>query len=218
MTKFNKNNFNCYIDNFNNISSIPDPNIYDDFLHFLNECNIYNETIYLHTISYPNNSISENHKNVMRNFLKPTIYLQEKIENAFNNLQLKKYTYEIIHIRFGDDSIFKNIETFEIKKLNAIKYYLNNINKNRQYLILSDNNYLKKKIIANYPFIKTIFNPVYHTKEHNDNDSLKNTMIEFFLMSYSTNITSFSIYQHGSGFSKWCAETYNIPYTCKFLE
>jgi hypothetical protein len=52
-----------------------------------------------------------------------------------------------------------------------------------------------------------------HTLE-NDINSLKNTLIDFYLMSQSKQIISFSVYQHGSGFSKWCAVTYEIPYVC----
>ena len=44
-------------------------------------------------------------------------------------------------------------------------------------------------------------------------DNIKNNMIEFYIMSKSSSILSISLYEHGSGFSKWCAETWNIPYT-----
>jgi hypothetical protein len=37
-------------------------------------------------------------------------------------------------------------------------------------------------------------------------------------MTYSKYIYSFSVYDHGSGFSKWCATTYNIPYICYSLQ
>jgi hypothetical protein len=34
----------------------------------------------------------------------------------------------------------------------------------------------------------------------------------------SRSIYSISVYIHGSGFSFWCAKTYNIPYSCKYIE
>ena len=45
-----------------------------------------------------------------------------------------------------------------------------------------------------------------------DNDAVKNTMLEFYLMSFSNSILSMSVYGHMSGFSKYCAEIFNIPF------
>ena len=46
---------------------------------------------------------------------------------------------------------------------------------------------------------------------------LENTMLDFYLISKSKNVMSYSVYEHGSGFSKWCAFTYDIPYYCKYV-
>ena len=48
-------------------------------------------------------------------------------------------------------------------------------------------------------------------------NSVKNTLIDFYLMSFSKKFISFSTYPHGSGFSKWCSITYEIPYICYSL-
>jgi hypothetical protein len=42
-----------------------------------------------------------------------------------------------------------------------------------------------------------------------------NTMIDYYLMSYSNAIISLSTYGHVSGFSKYCAILNNIPFTFK---
>ena len=42
-------------------------------------------------------------------------------------------------------------------------------------------------------------------------------MIDFYLLSLSREIFAFSAYKHGSGFSYWCAKTYDIPYVCKYI-
>ena len=81
--------------------------------------------------------------------------------------------------------------------------------------------HLSKIILDKYTNtnIKTIFNEITHLGEGvvSSLSSIENTIIEFYLISLSNNIYSMSIYEHGSGFSKWCAETYNIPYICKFI-
>ena len=98
-------------------------------------------------------------------------------------------------------------------------YTKNNIKNNKfDLLLIADNEHIKKILVEKFPFIKITLNKIVHTRENNEEaEDLINTMIEFYLMSYSKEIHAFSIYEHGSGFSRWCAETYNIPYKCTFL-
>ena len=88
-------------------------------------------------------------------------------------------------------------------------------------MLLADNNYIKKIILNKYTntSIKTNFNEITHLGEGVilTTNAVENTMIEFYLISLSKSVFSMSIYKHGTGFSKWCAETYNIPYICKFI-
>ena len=69
--------------------------------------------------------------------------------------------------------------------------------------------------------IKTLFKEIIHLCESDthveNNEKIKNTLIEFYLMSFSKEIKSYSCYEHGSGFSYWCAKTFNIPYSCKYM-
>ena len=51
-----------------------------------------------------------------------------------------------------------------------------------------------------------------------EEEKVKNTLIDFYLLSQSKSIFSYSAYQHGSGFSYWCAKTFNIPYVCKYVQ
>ena len=50
-----------------------------------------------------------------------------------------------------------------------------------------------------------------------EEEKVKNTIIDFYLLSLSNSINSYSSYEHGSGFSYWCAKTYDIPYSCKYI-
>ena len=216
--KFNNTNCNPLIDSFNTINNNGNKNIYDKFICFINGCSIFDNSIYINAYTYPNNEISLDKKEKMKIILEPTNLLMENIENALSNLLFNKYCYETIHIRFGDEYIIDESTKINNSKLKQAFNCLNNLDKTKNFLLLSDSNNLKKMIISKYPFVKTIFNEIVHTKNEDvDIENLKNTMLDFYLMSYSTNITAFSVYKYGSGFSEWCAKTYDIPYVCKYL-
>ena len=86
----------------------------------------------------------------------------------------------------------------------------------QQYLLITDAVVLKKIIVSYFQNIKCIFFDISHTCE-NDDASIKNTLVEFYMMSHSKAIISMSVYPHGSGFSKWCSVVYSIPYVCYLL-
>ena len=92
-------------------------------------------------------------------------------------------------------------------------------NSSKHYLILADNNSIKQYIIEHFPFVKTFFKDITHFGEgvSLQKEKVKNTLLDFYLMTYAKKINCYSCYQHGSGFSKWCAITYNIPYIHKFI-
>jgi hypothetical protein len=79
---------------------------------------------------------------------------------------------------------------------------------------------IKKILTTKFSHIKTHFNKITHTGEgiQIDANKLKNTMIDFYLFSRAKNVYAFSVYKHGTGFSKWAAETYSVPYICRFLQ
>jgi hypothetical protein len=151
--------------------------------------------------------------------LKPNNYLNDKIISAMNCLNLNKNKFKVIHIRFEDDDNYKNIINRIAYILYIIKLVILQKDDNDIFLI-SNKNLIKYKLIQIIPNIKTIFHDTTHIayKEKNNDENIVNTLKEFHIMSNANYIYSFSPYQHGSGFSKWCAVTYNIPYICFFLE
>lgn len=183
----------------------------------------YNNNKFLYLTNHPNEiMITENNKKRIRELIKPTQYLMEIVETTMLNLGLIKNNFIIIHLRMYDESFYGNNCTIKNRHVNNIIEYINAIRQNSKdtiFMITSDN-IIKSLIINKIPYIKTIFHDITHIGENsktNDNN-LINTLKEFYIMSYSSYIYSFSVYQHGSGFSKWCAKTYNIPYICMLLE
>jgi hypothetical protein len=101
-------------------------------------------------------------------------------------------------------------------KIRLIACLMNQLHKNQHYLVIADNMFVKNLLIQEFPFLKCYFKDITHLGENSqlNRENIKNTLIDFYMMSYSNAIYSISCYDHGSGFSKWCAFTYNIPYFC----
>ena len=154
----------------------------------------------------------------MRYLLEPTPEIKNDIENILSKLSMKKKQYCVIHIRSGDKYLINN-SNIDISYYNKIIKEFKFMNRNHVYLLLSDNNKLKNILMKKFPFLKMIVNEITHFGEGVElqENSVKNTLIDFYLMSHAKFIISFSSYEHGSGFSKWCSETYNIPYKIKII-
>ena len=167
-----------------------------------------------------------NFKDEGREYIKsqllPNKNMVKYINDTFKMLNLQKNTYAVLHIRTGDQYLSKN-EVIDSKFINKINGLIDSIIvPGKKYLILSDNTILKT-YLANRPNFYVLLNKIEHLggeisikgQENNvikDNDAVKNTMLEFYLMSFSNSILSMSTYDHISGFSKYCAEIFNIPF------
>jgi hypothetical protein len=190
-------------------------------LHIITRPTYENGTIYIYVIAYPYNEIlAEPHKNYMRLCLEPTIEIKGYVNYMMSLLRLREKQYITIHIRSGDRFLIHGLDISE-SYLMRLKVELTQLLEHgKSYLLLSDNTPLKHILIKEYPQLKTLFTEVKHSGEGSvlTDHSLKATLLDFYLLASSTSIYSFSCYSHGTGFSKWTAETYNIPYLCKFIE
>lgn len=204
----------------NNIINYTYLDIDNQLLAIINKLSFYNNPIYLYLINHPNEKlISQIDKQKVQEILKPNTYITTLVNKAINNLNLTKHNFITIHIRTNDDC-FSNKTSIYNKQLNYIIQNIKLIYEKYKLdiFILSSDNRIKKNIIQFIPYVKCIFNDIGHTCDIQlDNEKIEHTLKEFYIMSYSKYIYSFSVYDHGSGFSKWCAITFNIPYKCFFL-
>jgi hypothetical protein len=145
--------------------------------------------------------------------IEPIPELIAQVNKVLANLNLQRHSFNVIHIRSGDKYLIENsvIDPAFIKKLMNVLYFLNN---NETYLLLTDSYKLKYVLMKLFPRLKMFFNEITHFGEgvELDDNKVKNTLIDFYVMASSKKIFSFSVYDHGTGFSRWCSETYNIPY------
>ena len=142
------------------------------------------------------------------------------IDDQLSLLKLAKQNFTVIHIRYGDNFLVGNINEIDKSHLEIMQNALDNLDTTQQYLLISDNINIKKIISQQYSFIKTIFNEITHTGEgvRIDMMKLRNTMTDFYLFSCANRVIAFSVYSHGSGFSKWATETYSVPYSWTYLK
>jgi hypothetical protein len=206
-------NTNFNDSNLHNLKIYYDYNNYvNGFISFCNSKHIYDGTLYILTNAYPITTISNDERNQVQYWIEPNNQLKNIVSNKLNEFNLTEKQYDIIHIRTGDTYLINNVEIDNNKLhyiLSIIQRYINN---KQKYILISDNNILNMYINKYENNIYTIINNKIHTGNSNMNDEdIQNTLVDFYIMSKSKSILSFSTYGHGSSFSKWCAEIYDIP-------
>jgi hypothetical protein len=172
---------------------------------------------YLFCNSYPIVNPTDTQRRIVASKIQPNEVLQEAIKNSMEKLGLQRGGYRVIHIRTGDRYLLNNAPLDK----NLVSKVVQTINKNitklspHKYLILSDNNELKKVLSTIYDKEKFIIqiNSITHLGEGavKDDESVKNTLVDFFLMAQSNAIISMSPYFHETSFSKYCGILFGIP-------
>jgi hypothetical protein len=151
----------------------------------------------------------------MKSMLIPNTFMQEYIDYTLNEMNLKRNTYATIHIRSGDQYL-TNSETMNDEFINKIKKYIDKlIVPNKKYLIISDSNILKVAL-KSYPNFYIVNRKIQHLGgqflKSEETNGIMNTLLDFYLMSYSNAIFAFCAYSHVTGFSKYCAIINKIPF------
>ncbi len=196
---------------------------YGKIIRYLNENrNIYDNALLMGCNSFPVwNTITHNARNYVKSKLTPNEDMNKYISSTLTELGLKEKEYGVIHIRCGDK--FMNSTNNEDPLLNNnIERILNviksNTNGSKKYILLSDSVVLKKKL-DNIPNIIVYLKKITHLGENfqKTDEGIKNTLLDFFIMSKANSILSISKYAWGSGFSEWCAVTYGIPFQKKLI-
>ena len=165
------------------------------------------------------NKYTEEGRNFVKSKLEPNNIMKEYIDHSLQELGLDKNGYGVIHIRTGDNHLVNN-EGFTKSFLEKLKIIINTcILPDLRYLIISDSNVLKN-MLKTYPNFYILIRDIEHLGgEHIKNtetNGIMNTLLDFYLMSYSNTIISLSVYGHVSGFSKYCSVIYGIPF--KFIK
>jgi len=146
---------------------------------------------------------------ILQNILKPTNYLNDKINLLKQQYELNEYS--VIHIRAGDDNMNTEIDS---KIIGNIENIITKINIQKKILVVSDSNYIKKYLYKKYKF-KMIESEIIHlgylNSSNNIEKSIESTLIDFFLICGANKIYSLSVYDWNSGFSTMASRLFDIP-------
>ncbi len=186
---------------------------YSEFINLLNTLDV--ENYYMQCNSFPAwTNISLFDKQIIRSKILPTYEMKEYINNTLVNLGMQNSLFGIIHIRTGDDFLVNRKELDYNKLSNIINTLRKVIIKNKKYIIISDNNILKSYIKKLFNNVNCYIFPITHLGEDSKqtDESLKNTMLDFFIIGYSKFVIGISFYSWGSGFSEWSSAMHNVPY------
>lgn len=228
---FNNNNFSAYniINNY-----ILDPkkdkkHIMSDFVDYVTKGYCHYGNTFVFCNSFPRHqTISEKNKEYMRTMLEPVDEIKDLIKNTLHEMQLTPKNYIVIHVRAGDDYLKSETTAFNNDYIhNLVRHIQLDIHRSKQasssnmnnYLLMADNNRIKTILHEYFPHFKMVLKPITHFGEGVilEEEKVKNTLLDFYLLSLARAILSFSHYEHGSGFSYWCAKTFDIPYRCKYI-
>ncbi len=164
--------------------------------------------------------ITNSCKLFIKNMLKPKPEFQMYLDNIIDNLPNKEYN--IFHIRLGDNFLIKNNNcTINFEEF-INKLISNNAINPTKDIIITDNSQLKK-------YIKTrndLYTPdtnIKHIGVDTNLETIRDTLIELFIMQNAEQIKTFSIYDWISGFVVWISKIYDIPLIsmkkkCSYLE
>jgi hypothetical protein len=210
--------------NFDNNNTILISSALQDFINYLNKLPITDNSVFSYNVFCPYESIIPSFRNYMRFLLEPNYEMRSYINNTITSMEFEKGSYKLIHVRSGDKYLkneSKLFDTIYISKLIIEIQSILNINNNKQtkYLLIADNNEIKYLLCAKFAQFKTIYTDITHLGEGVtlEKEQVKNTLLDFYLISNAMSIHSFTGYIHGTGFSYWCSLIYDIPYTCKYI-
>lgn len=209
---------------YNDIKLVGINNIFEQDLSEIIQCinETKGEVCYLcTTINFEQNvSLLSIYKQsiIVKNLL-PSIEITENINKIYSKCGIKSNEYGIIQIRGGDNFlVHKQFEQYYMTTFVQfiLKKLRNHKINSKKYIIISDNDYLKKYIKISNPNFIVINNgilPVHLAFGSMDDSNVMWTIIDFFLLACSSEVISFSRYMHGSGFSKWGSFIFSRPFT-----
>jgi len=193
-------------------SVIKNKNDYFQRISYLNQ--LSREKIYLHDNSFPLKPMNKNIIYAVLKQIQPTDVLIQSIHHYLEDLKLEKNHFIVIHLRIGDN-ILLDKQSVSLYVLNKIISTLKTLlNPTKQYLLIGDNTTIKQIIHSYFPFVYFKKSKIIHLgmSQVKDKDAVLDTLTEFFLMTHSREIISFSTYSHRTSFGEVASLLFNKPF------
>jgi hypothetical protein len=166
--------------------------------------------------------VLETEKALIRSRLQPSAELETYIASSLTQLGVSG-PYSVLHVRMDDAVCFPHAVGSSQATLNdqlmtdLVATVRSKVDANKTYILISTNTAVKDALTGGN--IHSIPTAVCHIGQNQDptDEQLRDTLLDFFLMSRAAEIAGFSTYKR-TGFSLECATIYNVPYTFTWVE
>lgn len=166
--------------------------------------------------------VLESEKALIRSKLQPSPELETYIASSLTQFGVTG-NYSVIHVRLDDAICFPHAVGSSQATLNdqlmtdLVTTVRSKVDANKTYILISTNTAVKDALTGGN--IVSIPTAVCHIGQNQNptDEQLRDTLLDFFLMSRASDILGFSTYGR-TGFSLECSTIYNIPYSFTWIE
>lgn len=155
--------------------------------------------------------ITDDCKEFIKDILTPNDIFQQYI---FEKNILQNKSYNIFHFRLGDNELVRNNINNNFEKYTLyLDKEINNNELQQNNILLSDSYMFKQYIKQNFNYSNLFMfdTNIGHLGYHTDENKLKDTLFEFFILTKANKINTYSVHSWTSGFVTICNNIYDIP-------
>jgi len=159
---------------------------------------------------FTNNHLIEPITKECKDFIKNILLPKDEFANYIHNfLQSENInlSYNILHFRLGDSLLVRN-ETSTDFQIFIIKM---NEHKEEKDILMSDSEQFKQYVKSANNNIKLLNTKTAHLGYEQNSDNIRDTLLEFFIITKAQKIKTFSVYGHLSGFVNIVNQVYDVP-------
>jgi hypothetical protein len=160
----------------------------------------------LFTNDFYGGEITEDIKKFIKNLLQPTYIFQKFINRKLDKIKIKPF--QILHYRLNDDEFLNKNINKENKYKKLFDHFLTI--KEDNDLLISDTQTFKDYIFQKNNNIMMFNINICHLGLSTDKDAIRDTLFEFFLITYASKIKTYCKIHQMSGFVKWISKIYDI--------
>ena len=166
--------------------------------------------------------ILDSEKALIRSRLQPSAGLETYITSCLTQLGVTG-AYSVLHVRLDDAICFPHAVASSQATLNEqlmtdlVASVRAKVDADKTYVLISNSQAVKDALTSGN--IHSLPTAVCHIGQNQTptDDQLRDTLLDFFLMSRASEIAGFSTYKR-TGFSLECATLYNVPYSFTWVE
>lgn len=167
------------------------------------------ESVWLTTNCFPDmDKVTDAVRELVRSQLTWTSSIEASAEDI--RRQLSEEAFAILHIRVADEHFHARSVGMGSLCGHIEKHVLPNWR--GRLLVLSNNQAVKRDLSRKYS-LPVVTTGAVHLGECNGLESeIRDTLVDFAILSRASTIFSYSEYSWDSGFSRWCACLYDVPF------